>query len=372
MTTTEKRLSIAATALALLVAVLFAMGGIFGTSARAFVPDEECDWQPDTIYYFYDFYPTVTEERLQDEFIGMKIIYDRQQIDEQEFAKMVDDGYFWSMDYRPHVVVIDIKTFIADTDSLDYLFTILREYGCKTVFVTAHDYDTFDEEGNEYDVIFKDFIDIYIEDLNMERLRNFVDNAFQKFGKKNGITCEATYILDGNLVDAENFFASDVNTLCAEFPFLKVFLDQLIYRVEYPALNNNEYESYNAIAEELRDRYQVRIFVHVKDIYFVDILDRELVGFYNINDLMDNAVHSHVVGAFGFWRFNQDYYDYLYNSQNEQGYDLPVYAFEVDPIEYSLDGLSIKSDKELESEFGGMRHEAADELLTQLALLLGW
>lgn len=62
----KKRLMVVVMSLALFLTGIFAVGGIDSKKADAFSPNYNGD--PYTIYYFTDYYPTVTYDELVNEF----------------------------------------------------------------------------------------------------------------------------------------------------------------------------------------------------------------------------------------------------------------------------------------------------------------
>lgn len=394
MTTTEKRLSIAATAMALLLAVLFAMGGIFGTSAHALAPEYNEDPYYYDIYYFTDYCQAIDPARLEEEFDGRRVFVDRQKdLDETKFANMVQNDYFFDS-VLSNIVIIDIKTFKPDPYLLYDLFERLKaDQNCMTVFVTSYEYDRLisEEDGTYYDPWFKDSVDIYIDDSNYDRLRTFIDNSFSDMNFANN----TAYIIDGYLVDVgterdlgdgngvpdygddgegsdyiKNNFGADMDTLCADSPFLRIFLEKLIDRID----RSYVYKDYEDIAFNLRQYYGVKLLVHMGGNKFVDILTWEVceqsnpfdftVESYDEQKCIDN------VCVFGFWRLTQDLYDY-FELRLLAGEQVPsIYILIVDYPNNDDGILPVITDSSLAKVYGREWDGAASEMLFELYPIL--
>lgn len=348
-------------AFALLVAGLASFGVFSETNASALTPDYNGD--PDTIYYFSDYYPTLTYEELENEFGWYNIVIDHQYVDEQEFYDMIHDGYFWGFDYDTCVVIIDIKTFMPDPYELLDLFAMLKSQGCITVYVSI--YDEYDYSDTE----FLEFLDVFVNDYQFDRLQSFIYNALYdyKWMYRDGDLFDTGFIIDGNLIDVEEYFGDDMDTLCENSPFLRYFLYYLRW---FMGIRYDEFENYQELADMLRDWYAIQIYVHVGGNEYVEILSWTTYYFDCVYD-----VPSSQLCVFGFWKLDDDFYRFLYEAQYEYGYYsdfMPIYILEAEPIDYSEFGLQvITDDVELSEWYGIEWHEAAEYLLECLRELLG-
>ena len=388
MTTTEKRLSIAATALALLVAVLFAMGGIFGTSAHALAPEYNEDPYYYDIYYFTDYYQVIEPARLEEEFDGRHVFVDRQKdLNETQFANMIQNGYFYGLN-SDSVVIIDIKTFKPDPYVLYDLFYNLKvEQNCKTIFVSVYEYNQTEEDGTYYDPWFMEHVDKFIDDSNYDRLQSFIYNSIANIYDARGTVDNTAYIIDGYLVDVgterdlgdgngvpddyiQNNFGADMDTLCADSPFLRIFLEKLMGRLKW----GYEYNNYEDIAYKLREDHCVKLLVHMGGNKFVDILTWEVCERNNacdfIGELNDEQKSIDNVAVFGFWHMTQDFYDYLELSAII-GEPLPTIYILIVDYPNNEDGLlPVITDSSLAKAYGREWDESAIEFINGLHELI--
>ncbi len=357
----KKRLMVVVMSLALFLTGIFAVGGIDSKKADAFSPNYNGD--PYTIYYFTDYYPTVTYDELVNEFGSYNVVYDRQFITESEFTEMVYNGYFEGFDFGTCVVIIDIKTFMPDSYVLyDLFFDLQQNQGCITAFVSIY------SDSEYYDSAFLEYVNVFVNDGELVRLKNFLYNSFYDLYYRDGTVDSTTYMIDGCLVDIYNLFGADMDTLCSTSPFLRVFLEQLILRLE-----GSYYSSYEEIADRLRDDHAIKLLVYnVYDGYFVDILTWNIYSYYDIDQIKSEGAATDFVCAFGFWSFNYNYYQILWNIQYGEGYDIPIYALAIDPVNYDPMGLNVITEWELGEEYGFEWYdEAAHSLLDGLHEWIG-
>lgn len=339
-------------AAAALFAGIFTVGWIPNQKAGALAPGYK--GEPETIYYFTDYYQTVTYKELKAEFGSYHILYDRQTVNEQEFADMVYNGYFEGFNFGTCVVIIDIKTFKPDSCVLYELFSDLQQnQGCITAFVTIY------SKSDYTDTTFLDYVNIFINDWEMTRLKNFLNNAFIDLVNRNGTINSTAYLIDSYLVDVNNFYGADINTLCNHSLFLQMFLKQLYYR-----FGGSGDPTYEEIANLLRDYYSVKLLVYLGGAGFVDILTWQTYS-------ADNTDTTFTC-AFGFWKFTDSYYTLLNLLKGAGSGISPIYALLVDPICYDPLGLDITTNSELGAMYGyEWNDDAAERLLYELHQWIG-
>lgn len=388
MTTTRKRISIAATALALLLAVLFAMGGTFGTSAHALAPEYNEDPYYYDVYYFTDYCQVIEPARLEEEFDGRHVLVDRQKdLDETKFADMIQNGYFNGLN-SDAIVIIDIKTFKPDPYVLYDLFYNLKvEQNCRTIFVSIYEYNQTEDDGTQYDPWFMEHVDKFIDDSDYDRLQTFIDNSFSDISQPNGSVNNTAYIIDGYLVDVgterdlgdgngmpddyiQNNFGADMDSLCADSPFLRIFLEKLMWRLYL----GYEYDNYEDIAQYLRESCKVRLLVHMGGNKFVDILTWEVCEQSNPFDFMvesdDELTRIDNVAVFGFWRLTQDFYDY-FELRLLTGEQIPsIYILIVDYPNNEDGLLPVITEPWLAEAYGREWDESAIELINGLQQII--
>lgn len=359
----KKKLLIVIISLVLLLTGVFVTGGIDNKKADAL--SLNYTGEPNTIYYFTDYYPTVTYDELVSEFGSYNVVYDRQTITELEFTDMVYNGYFYGFDYGTCVVIIDIKTFMPEPQVLyDLFFDLQENQGCITAFVSIYN------DGEYGDNAFLEYINVFVNDGELVRLKNFLNNSFRKKTKMDGTVDSTTYLIDGYLVDIHYFWGADMDTLCNTSVFLKIFLEHLVLQLN----DNYRYNSYEEIAEILRDeKHSIKLLVYDENNgYFVDILRWNIYYYYNIEQLMRGEPETKFVCAFGFWEFTYNYYQLLWDIQHVEGYDITVYALVIDPVNYDPMGLNIITDLDLNEEYGyELDDEAAQNLLDGLHKWIG-
>lgn len=340
---------------ALVVAMLTTCVAIFGgagQNAQALSPDYT--GMPNTIYYFYDFYPTFNQEKLTDEFGAYyHIVYDHGMVGQQSFTTLVNSGYF--ADFGSNcTVIIDIKAFVPLSATLYNLFWNLKEeQACQTVFVTTC------LETDFSDTSFLEYVDAFIDDAGFDELDAFFTNSLEHFESNSLAENEPSdpdhfngtaFMLDSWVVNIEAYTNAesnpeleypDLDGLCAASLFLKHFVERLADRL------NLSYSCYEEVADYLRS-VDIRILVYYPNRNgFVDILTWTFVPLTDAFDSFGDASH---VCALGFWAFTPNFYQTLYDYQIVQGYkELLIYALIIDPLTNDPDGLGIVADHSLSS-----------------------
>ena len=327
----KNRLVFVIMSLVLFVTGIFSMGGIDTKKANAL--SSEYNGEPNTIYYFTDYYPTLTYNDLTSEFPNYNVVYDRQFIGESQFTNMVNNGYFSGFDYGTCVVIIDIKLFKPNPYVLYNLFSNLQQQqGCITAFVSAY------AESAYNDISFLNHVNVFVRDEDFIGLRNFFAYAFEDLDSGNVMMDSTTYLIDGNLVNIYSFFDEDMDTLCAGSPFLRFFLEELIVWLEI-----DFYDTYEQIADELRSDFpEIKILVYdVNNDYFVDILTWNVYSYNAIRQQIREGDLDDAICAFGFWEFTDGFYEILYDIQYAEEYDIPIYVLATGPVSCGPNGLRV-------------------------------
>lgn len=394
MTTTRKRLTAVCAALALILTSIFTVGGLFGKQAHALVPEYTGDFE--TIYYFTDYCQAVDPITLAKQFPDRSIVVDRQtELNESKLREMVyEEGYFYGLNNWTFIV-IDIKTFKPDPVLLyDIFFSLNVEQDCRTAFVTVYEYNQYEEDGTTYDPWFMDYVDIYIDDSDYDRLKSFTFNAFRHTFNNNGTVNNTAYIIDSNLVDIgterdlesdpfiggvddegnrydNNNFGADLETLCKDSAYLDIFVKELACWKEMPDnYDPNYFDTYDKILDALiSPENYVKILVYMGEDKYVDILTWDIYlcndVFEFINGEPDEDYYINNVVAFGFINFTHEFYDYFYNKVCA-GEPIPsIYAVIVD-YPYDDGILPVITDDALEALYGLEWRAAIDELLNKL------
>lgn len=346
-----------------------AIFGGAGQNAQALSPDYT--GTPNTIYYFYDLYPTISPERLSAEFGTYTVVYDRRISGQQSFTTLVNDGYFSGF-AEECVVIIDIKTFMpAPMVLLDLFYSLKMEQECVTVFASVYaqiDYsetDFLDFVDSFLCVNFDaldQFFDFVISDFDANALENAdppTSSAWDRLANRVFLLDNREVCLYATLIDSQRL---DIVALCEASPYLAHFLERLANYID----PNNIY-GLPEIAEKLMEQ-GVKLLVYVPNynnevpFAFVDILTWET---YESEKLQNDDIMTKPICAIGIWNFSYKYYQFLCDHQ--QFIDLRIYAMVVDPIIYDPDGLLVFAFPYSAAGVSAMQ----EELLGELHNLLG-
>lgn len=293
------------------------------------------------LYYFNDYYPTITKSDLQNQYQHFNIVYDHEWLDSERFNRLIDNEYFSSITNNS-IVIIDIKTFLPDTDYLEDLFFDLKvNKGCRTMFVSIYDANIFNQDP------FWEFVDVYFQS-NFERLRSFIINKLRHLTNNytNSLS-NTTIIIDSPLIDVAEYEGADIETLCEASPFLRILLEELAYIFE----GIDSTDDYSFIADELNGLYGINFFVYHSNAY-VDILTWEEYFISSFSDFQENYnLQLGKICVFGFSHLDIIFYNFLYGAE-ANSIDFSVYVLEVEPITTSPDGLDIITDGELALLYG--------------------
>lgn len=332
---------------ALVFAMLIACVAFFGSTgqnAQALSPDYT--GTQNTIYYFYDLYPTISPERLTAEFGTYTIVYDRQISDQQYFTTLVNNGYFSGF-AEACVVIIDIKTFKpSPAVLLDLFYSLKEEQMCVTAFATVYAQNDYSETD------FLDYVDSFLC-VNFDALDHFFDfvisdfdaNALENADPPTSSAWDrlagCVFLLDNReICSYATLIGSqrpDIVTLCAASPYLTHFLERLANYID-----PNHIYSIPEIAEKLMEQ-GVKLLVYVPDyndevlFEFVDILTWTR---YTSQQFQDEIL-SNPVCALGIWSFTHAFYQYLCNIWQPES-TVFIYAMKVDPIIYDPEGLPVR------------------------------
>jgi hypothetical protein len=321
---------------------------------------------PYTIYYFFDYYPSISPSALKAAYNyndddtssnTYNIIYDRQRIGYQTFTNMVYNDYFDGFG-EDCIVIIDIKNFKPDETTLYDLFYDLKvNQGCTTMFISIYD-------GSYYsNTAFEDYVDVFYT-ATFVRLENMINNILTNEYEERETLDDTTILIDENLIDVNYWLGSNMDILCGASPFLRILLNQL---AEYYDLTG---QTYTQIAHELYQNHNIRLLVPLIQygaVYaFIDLTTWETYDkcsnidalcYYNGDPMWEN------IFAVGFTNLSDAFYAFLYAGQEKDDgtldfNKLPVYLLEAEPYTSSLLGLKA-------SVFNG----GDDELDELLALL---
>lgn len=330
------------------------------------------DGASDTIYYFFDYYPTIDNTTFSIEYGSRyNIVYARHhEITSEEFIGLFVNGYFTGFGDNC-VVVIDIKTFKPEESKLSELFAYLKEdEECVTVFVTTYD-------QADYSSITFDNVDVYYK-TDFSKLKKLIEKMLYNLDHNDdddGVVQNAIILIDGHLVDVSDYDIGNFDEICQKSKFLSLLLDELSEQLIIP------YNSYRDIMVSLTITYKIKLIVHVGGDKYVDLYDGTEYSSGGLEQLWAESEggnlpdepgitppevpqpddNPHAVCAFGFWRLDTDFYDFLLSIQ--LALNLPVYTIEADPIIWGNGGLIIITDSDSIDE--------EDELLELLGSVIG-
>ena len=303
---------------------------------------------PTAIYYFNDYYPTVTKSEMQDEFLGMNIVYDHQWVDYYSFNNLIDNEYF-SRVATNSVAIIDIKTFIPDTSYLSDLFFYLKnEKQCKVMFVSAYALSDFDSND------FMDYVDGFFKS-NFERLRSFLRNALTDLAQANGTIYDTAILIDGRLIDTDTYYRDDLEDIGDASPFLRYLAEEL----------HNLFQPYSPDADpyDVFIDQSIQLLVHSGQEEFTEIKDWFTYSAGSVEELEEQTSWTYIC-AFGFWQLEREYFNILLMGQDyieaQLVTYLKVYILEVDPFTPPSSLLDFLSDTELAYLYGEEYNERDD------------
>lgn len=304
--------------------------------------------EPGSIYYFFDFYPSIPYDAMDDQFGGSySIFYDRHPTNQSGFTSLVSGNYFDGVGVNC-IVIIDIKTFVPDSQTLQSLFSSLKGVpDCKTYFLTTNASSAFSNNSS-----FEQYLDYFIYNVQFDGLVSFIDDGLDDLQQKNNTLQNTNYLLDGNLINITgwNDSSSDVtvDTLCSRSIFLKTFMDRLVVKLGI----TTQFTSYQQCAFVLSDTYHIRLLVHKQlGNEFLDICTGEDFGYpEDLSGIIATCLQQPGYACvFGFWGLSPDLHSFLLNVQQNGGVqNLPIYLLEADPLIPNPDGLSFNMFDELD------------------------
>ena len=327
------------TLLSVVIVISLVFTAIIAPQASALIPTST--GYNNTLYYFTDFYTSVSYGILNYEFSNYNIVIDRQQITSQQFNNLITSNYFTGFGQNC-IVVVDIKTFMPNDYLLESLFRSLRSQGCKTAFITIYN------EGDYADTSFTEYLNLFIDDADFEILNDFNSRSFDHYHTSNTTINSTSYLIDGTLVDLNTYWGEDFDTLCSVSPFLRSFVICLVNEMFYHSYDYYDEIDFNILADSLIG-YDVKFLVHLRGNLFVDILTWETYycnDIYSVTNDIDPV--TYYACAFGFWSLDSAYYQFLLFAQDESDLHVPVYALIVDPISYSSNALDVMTSTEFD------------------------
>lgn len=282
---------------------------------------EDYNGEPDTIYYFFDYYPTTTYSAMVDKYPEYNIVYDRNINTPGTFVDKVNSNYFSGFGARC-MVIIDIKQTVPSATILQQLFQGIKSQhtgddACTTMFITVADNDYYLNAG------FTQYVDTLIY-TDFGKLEVFLQNTVLCIEEwLDDDISDLCILLDGNMfIDRIN------NNIFDNDRFLSIFTEILLNRYGYGSLI------------ELCQAKNITILVNTQGNTYIGLGGTGGSQIYEDFDSLLSDMGENNICAIGFWRFNLNFYDLLYNVQTQLGAEnLPLYILECDPFEDTGSGL---------------------------------
>ncbi len=299
------------------------------------------------IYYFYDYYPSVDYSQME----NTDIVYDFHELDENSFSDLIEQSYFDNY-LDATKVVIDIKTFRPSSYDLYTIFRYLHDnLGCMTVFVTPYAIAEFANDGTSYGAdLTQMYVDSYYQ-TDFEKLDFFVNTALKKMAisqleegvdEENATQIKDTCILlDGRKLIGFDDSVCDVAELAERNPLLKVLANNLQHKYAY-TYGVNEI---NYLINVCFNEPNIHFLIYKGNDRFVELATNDEFTASDVETMHEEYDFDfNYIYALGFWELSTPFYNFLLTNQGNEFESLPVYVMEVEPINYSANGLLILSD----------------------------
>lgn len=329
MTKTKNKITGILVALILILISALTLGGLQTKRANA---QTETGEYTNKIYYFYDsdpYFKTALENDERD-----NVVYDgRYMASPQEFKYLLYTGYFWRFTNSTGVaVIIEIKSFELDQQTLSDLFVCLNRQSCGIMLI--YPYNDYGYFGNFHcncppdafsEFLKEPFTDYFAENLSVTmngdttflidgRLvgidsdsdRNFSSLIFSPVLRRLfnyalfGFNTNATAAFEEGLYEKlweyyyENYL-KDINADCQDYlqiPSINSLVDVWFHESEelgepygnmWEDVSNEYYTFFGQIATEyyftdknffnIFDMQNIHLFAHIGENHFVDLLD---------------------------------------------------------------------------------------------------
>lgn len=287
-----------------------------------------------TIYYFYDLFPTLSEDILSAAFESegwdIDLVYYRGYLDLQLLNTLLNNDYFDdSADYC--MVIADIKTKCPSSGELTQLFQKIKiELQWYTGFVTSF-YENDFENCN-----FGIFLDIFVTGALYNVYYKLLDDAFGRINLANLTVTDSVFILDETWVDVSGYI--DFDTLYSSSVCLQIFVHRLLNCV----IESDEiYPNDDAICEFL-SRKNIVILVRRGGYEYIDIVSGGSFEIRNDSDLnnsfMTDKDNYYVMG---FWRLSEYLYYAVDMIQDNHPNNTYVFVYPLEPIVYDPNGIEV-------------------------------
>jgi hypothetical protein len=296
--------------------------------------------EPDVIYYFTDSYPILKDEALDCAGRSYRIFYDYQyHVDNDSLGDLYGEDYFSGFD-DSCIVIFEIKTTLIDSGILYEIFEMLKSQGCIVIFVSAYDLTEYS------DTDFMDYVDGFMK-CQGDLFKDFVRYAVLDMLNR----CDDSsfnILIDSRFVDAVNY--KTFEEMYQHSYYLPALIEVLCEQNHIKFNEDNLTEIINVL------KASFSLFVNTSGDEYVDILnvDNPYVDtYYNFTKLSDLLLIRDELQwcAMGIWNLEYDFYHLLFTIQNNDGYIIPVYVWDMDSsIDYP-GGLIVITDSDLRKLF---------------------
>ena len=386
----KKKISVSFLAFIMLLACIVS-GGLRQKKAEALSPSY-VSGTSNTVYYFSDSAPILSQDDIDDyvtdmlmtSFYGFNVIYD---VDATRTASSIcaleTYGYFQTQFGQNCIAIVQIQnsslSTLRQSGVLSYIFEDLHDGGAKVLFISKYD-------STEYSLGELLYVDRFLQaDKEFEL---FLANSVKDMAdRNNGDWSDKNIFLDGRYFDSNLLINSNCDRLATDISpedfctyyfhyvyqssgTLQYLIDELGKQadISYASDKPEEVYSYDlhdlwinyyvGVVDELSNMQGMRLLAHVSGNSFVDVLTAHCYSRPTGEDAREQMVGTHDDFAIdedntyviGNWYLETDFYDFLYYYyDDETALDIffPIYIFEIDPIEFSDDGLPIITDSQL-------------------------
>lgn len=345
MTKTKKSLFAVVMAVVMLFTGLASLGGADYKKASAAHPN----YSGQDVYYFTDSYPILDEDEFCDYYGNNSICYDKMYfIGESTLEALWSSGYFY--DIQNCTVIFQIRYTPMDPYVLRVWFEYLQNNGCTVIFLSG--YNDYYYSNTE----FMDFCTFIKCNKNLRKFYNYIANAVADMAFNRQLTeGNACILLDGRFFDfTVTGMGMDFNDVFQSSKFFRVLIEQLCDRLE---ITYDEED-----AEGMRNQLiaqNVWLVVHIGENEYYNLLTHSIYssvidGLNSLTEVLikgENEYQADKFFAMGISDLEVNYYDFLFFIEYSDGYDLPVYIWEEDPVVYGSGGLSVMTDSDLRDAY---------------------
>ncbi len=292
------------------------------------------------VYYFTDSEPLMSSNEFYMSF-SVSITYDiNVYMTDQILTEKCYNGEF-SIFNDAYVFIFELKYDMISPSVLTTVFSTVKNQGCYIIFISAYNLSEYSNTS------FMQYVDDFAL-CNKDPFFCFVKNAVENIMTSQRGLNDSVIFIDGRLlypiVDIGDTYA--IEDMCYVSAFLRILFRHICQQLGITYTPDD----YEAMIEAL-NAYNVHLLVNVHDYHFVDLMQRDgehyvtydFYSFEDVENVFSNTIHP--LYAIGRWSLTQQFYNLLIDIQAH--YQLPVYAWVVDELEFVPDGLDLITDEDL-------------------------